>query len=527
MTGAWASAGETKEPNLAEYHLDWWNGFNIYCNDDDPGGVGLSVHNGGDYLVTSAYLSRAEGAVRDSDGQSFYSPPERYNDSYHYYYPRDIEWYTVGDDLENINVIKNHIMTEGVIGTCLCYNGQFIDDDYVHYQPPDSTQDPNHAVAIVGWDDNKTTPAPLPGAWLVKNSWDKNWGLNGFFWISYYDKYCGHHPEMGAVSFQDVEPLRYDHIYYHDYHGWRDTLTGCTAVFNAFQSKGNELLEAVSFFTAVDNVHYRVLIYDRFEDNQLLDQISEKSGILEYKGFHTLDLNVPIGLPWEDDFYIYLALSTGGYPYDRTSIVPVLLGTTQLGTRVNSSANSGESFYQVTSVWQDLYQYPFADDDWIGTANFCIKGLTTDWEPTEPDLYSEGSLSWVDVKPGSTVTGEIMVENRGEPLSNLNWQISEYPSWGQWTFSAVQGENLKTMAGPQSIGVKVTIPLENNQNFSGKIKIVNMENSSDYFLVPISVSTPASRMTLWDMVLCFLGKLVHYFPILNQLGKLALPLPSP
>jgi len=498
MTGKWDAAGETGEPDLSEAHLDWWNGFNTNNNDDDPGGGGLDPHWGGDYMITSAYVTRGEGAIREIDASydDVYYPCARNVPDFHHYYARDIEWYVAGSDLSNIDIIKYKLMEEGVIGTAFYVGSYWYDmGGYIaHYQPPDTLEDPNHAVAIVGWDNEKITQAPEPGAWLCKNSWGEWWGPeDGFFWISFYDKWCGQHPEMGAVSFQDVEYQPFGTIYYHDTHGWRDTLTDVTEAFNAFNVNfGAGTLIALSFFTAEDDVDYEITIYDDFTSGQLKNQFTSKTGNIEYCGFHTIDLDTPVQLTNGDDFYVYLKLSNGGQPIDRTSEVPVLLGASNRGTIVESDANVGESYYKDGSIWYDLYDYDFTDPSWDHTANFCIKALASEYTLRIPDLKGTGNLKWPGVKAKSEVTGTFTVENIGDDYSLLDWEVTSWPEWGSWNFNPIDGYDLLTNDGKLTIQVTVIAPDE-GEEYNGEVRIVNKENINDYEIIPVTLKIPRTR----------------------------------
>ena len=380
-TGLFPTIEDFPGPDLAEYHLDWWNGFNLFYNQDIGyyPSEGLAVHMGGDYRVSSAYFSRGDGAVLNEDAPTFKSAAPRRDTSYTYYYPRTIEWYKLKEDLSNIDFIKQQIIDHGALGTCMFVGTQFLDDSTngSFYQPPSDLNDPNHAIAIVGWNDTITTAAPLPGAWLCKNSWGSDWGSawngHGYFWISYYDKHATRHPEMGCVSFQEVEVMQYDSIYYHDYHGWRDTLDVQEAV-NVFVAEARDTLVAVSFFTAADSVEYNIKIYRDREDLINDDPVNSQSGTILHAGFHTIDMEDKTVLMEGDSFFVYLFQDKGGQPYDRTSVVPVLLDVPSLyaqitaATIVPSIANPNESLFKEEGTWVDLQRLNT-------TANFCIKAL--------------------------------------------------------------------------------------------------------------------------------------------------------
>ena len=107
------------------------------------------------------------------------------------------------------NMIKNQIKNNGSIYAAIAsgdisYNNDIPTLNSIGLGMPD------HAISIVGWDDNypKENFNNVPknnGAWLAMNSWGKLWGDEGYFWISYEDYWFGE--EIGgcySVEFKDV-----------------------------------------------------------------------------------------------------------------------------------------------------------------------------------------------------------------------------------------------------------------------------------------------------------------------------------
>lgn len=369
VNGNWAAAGDSGIPNLAEYHLDWWNGFNRHYNADiAPRTGGLTVHEGGDYRVATAYLVRGDGMVRDQDGQSYNSAPKQTATSYHAFMPRTVEWHSlVGTREEKIAKIKAALQRGGAVGTALAWTDRLYSSSRnSFYQPPNDGAEPNHAVTLVGWDDDKATQAPTKGAWLVKNSWGTSWGSGGYFWISYADKVSGVHPEMGGVSFEDTELVTHKRVYAHDYHGWRATAEDVNQAFNAFTAQGDETVTHVGFYTATDQVTWAVRVWRTFENGELRNLVSQREGFAEVAGWRSVELNWPVVLRNGEKFYVEVELDKGGFAFDKTSNVPVLLCGPKQRVQVESKAAPGESYWRGGNAWKDF-------NDREKTGNFGIQ----------------------------------------------------------------------------------------------------------------------------------------------------------
>lgn len=176
-------------------------------------------------------------------------------------------------------------------------------------------------------------------------------------------------------------------------------------------------------------------------------------------------------------------------------------------------------FFEVTpdgtTVWQ--YSNPYGSPNkWVFKIDYVPpEGPPQSPQNNTPDLHCTGNLSWSDIKPGATVHGSFQVQNVGDPGSLLNWTVNNSLMWGTWTFTPASGENLTPEQGPVTVQVYVITPNEKNAEFQGSLQVQNLDNTSDFGMIPVNLKTSAS-MDL-SSANSFVNMVQQWFSLLTNL----------
>ena len=291
-------------------------------------------------------------------------------------------------------------------------DGIYISKNWAHYTY-DASETPNHAVTIVGWDDDYPKEnfveghnPPEDGAWLVKNSWGSEeetfpnrgpgWGIEnengehtGYFWLSYFDKTLDAPEALAFDRNNETENEGY-YVDAHDFMPPNDVegaaVPGETKMANVFKARNCQLLEGVSCQTSYPGTKVVSEVYvlpSDFRNPTDGMKVATVEGQYEYGGFHKMKLDSPVQIQ-KGQYYSIVQTQTipdGEYAVN----MPVALNETfskAIGekTWVQGVVNKNESYMYADGAWHDYADKSFVKKlfgdslDIMTYDNFPIKG---------------------------------------------------------------------------------------------------------------------------------------------------------
>ena len=310
---AFAALGAVESALLPEEQAQYAADHMTLCN-----GFNLTQYDGGDYTMGMAYLAAWKGPVYEADDP--YGDEETNPELTAVKHVQEMQVIN-GKDYEKI---KEAVFKYGGVQTSIYNALRSSQSQSPYYNKEESaycyigTEKPNHDVVIVGWDDsypkeNFSVDLEGDGAFICQNSWGKDFGEEGFFYISYYDTNIGTH---NVVYTRIDNTDNYQNIYQSDLCGWvgqlgynRDNIYGA----NVFTAGGDEELVAASFYATGKDSEYELYVVQDFEDRESLEHmIPVASGKLSNAGYYTVDFNQGISLDAGERYAIVLHIITPG-----------------------------------------------------------------------------------------------------------------------------------------------------------------------------------------------------------------------
>ena len=326
---------------------------------------GLGQNDGGEYTMSLAYLTAWQGPVLEKDDPYDGELTKNLAPVKHVQEAQIIE----SKDLEKI---KEAVFKYGAVETSIYSTLQNVNSRSEYFNQETNSycyvglEKPNHDVAIIGWDDSyakENFPGDLEGdgAFICQNSWGKDFGDNGVFYVSYYDTNVGIH-NLVYTGVEDTD--NYDTIYQSDLCGWvgqlgynRDTIYGA----NVYTAESNENLEAAGFYATGKNTEYEVYVVKDYEGRESLSKRQKvASGKFDNAGFYTVTFDNKIAVDKGERFAIMLMLKT------LDSVHPMAIEYKADETTRNVDLSDGEGYISTNGKsWENVEE--------TQSANLCIK----------------------------------------------------------------------------------------------------------------------------------------------------------
>ncbi len=198
------------------------------------------------------------------------------------------------------DMLKKLILLCGSVTTGYYNNESCLNENtFAYYQ--NTKNYTNHAISLVGWDDNYPasnfleTP-PGNGAFILKNSWGTGFGEDGYMYISYYDTSLLN--TSFAIGFIIGNTENYTTNYQTDLGGHLEYINGNGSIIcykNTYESSGTQSISGIgTYFDADENYTFEIYVNGELKHNQ--------SGIAPFTGYHTIKLTTEIPITTEDIF---------------------------------------------------------------------------------------------------------------------------------------------------------------------------------------------------------------------------------
>ena len=197
--------------------------------------------------------------------------------------------------------VKNAILKYGAVMSGYYDDKKYLSTDSNSYYLNEKLGQ-NHAITIVGWDDNypidKFNGAAKPaskGAWLVKNSWGDYNSEHGYMWISYEDKNILSYTDNYSIT--EVKEDKGQKIYQHEYSMTASLADNTLTTANVFEFGKHEALQGVMFASDSIGAKYEIYLIP-INGNEAINynnRILLKTGTVPYSGYITEEIsNFPL-----------------------------------------------------------------------------------------------------------------------------------------------------------------------------------------------------------------------------------------